>query len=307
MGSSLLRHILGAVCIVVLVACEQQKIEPEIASSAPHASYAQSYPEHVEATVTAFGDDQAAIKETTGKFDEYPGQLEGDVDHDRVADILERADEVGRSRAYVERLREIEGVERFYEAEREELRRKVAGACQYAAKEAGCSGEIGGAGAGALDRVMKERIEERLHEANDAHRMLERDRKKLGEKNAEALEKQIDEVSKASYLAHIELVEHKLHLRRLVEDAEKVKKTADEAIEDEKKYQQESGRSDEEKKASEERVKALRDSMSGVDAAAKKAERALEEIEPRIEKVQKDYKEARDKLLETLRSKAKKS
>jgi hypothetical protein len=302
------RHLGHCVLLLVLGACGGEKPEPEIASSAPHESYAASYPERVEGEITGVSDGQIKVKERADGFSKYPEELDSEkMDYEVGAQLMERADEVGRSRAYVDGLREVRAVEDFYKEEKEELRRKVGGACQYAAKQAGCDKpDIGGASMHALDKTMEERIEERLHEANAAHALLDRHREEFGEKNVETLERQIDEVSEASYIAYIDMVEHKVRLRAMVEEAERVKQTAEDAIEAEKELQKQSGRTDKEKEASSKRIEAFEKAKSSMKATVDKANRTLEDIEERIEKTQKQYEEALERLLESYRKKAKK-
>jgi hypothetical protein len=257
--------------------------------------------------VAAFGEGQITVKEAAQKFSSYPGELEGDdVDYEAVAQMFERADRAGRSHAYVDAVEDIEAARRFFEEEDEEISKKVAGAAQYVAKQANCEAEVGGAAATALRKAVKERLEKRLRERNDAHRLLEVHRKKLGDKNSAALDEQLDEVTLASYTVHIDMVEQKVRLRRMVEEAEQVKKTADASIEAEKAYQAEEGRSDEEKKASSERIDQMQKAKAGVDKAVSGATRMSEEMEKRIDESQKQYADALKKLLEALRAKVKK-
>jgi hypothetical protein len=293
-------------CVAMTSGCSQPVIEPEIAPSTPHATYAETYPARVNTEVSGYGDAQIKLKELDGGFKSYPDALDDEADYGLVADMVEEADTVGRSGSYVDSVRELEAVQTFYDEERVEIRKKVAGTVAYQAKQKNCDTDLGGAAAGALDKSMKERIEERMRDANAAQRMLDRHRDKLGKKNVEALEKQLGEVSLASYLAHIQLVEHKLRLRRMAEEAEEVKKTAESQIETEKAFQKEKDVSDKDKEASQKRISAMNDAKSGADTAANKAKKALEDIEPRIEKAQKAHQDALTALVEALRKRAKK-
>jgi hypothetical protein len=251
------------------------------------------------------GEAEAEVGEITGKFDGYPEKYKEPVDYSTVAGALKQADEVGRSRAYVENLREVKAVEDFYEDEKDELRKAVAGACQYTAKQAGCTGEVGGAAAGALDRAMKERLKERLHEGSDAQRIVDRHRTQLGPENAAALEEHVDEVSRAAFLAYIEMVEHKVRLERYVEEASAVKSAADDLIEEEKKFQKLEGLKDEDIKASQERVAAMEEAKGRMDASVDRAKQMLQDVEERISKLQKKYDKSFDKLMDDLEKRAK--
>lgn len=296
-----------ALLALALTACNQPKPEPEIASSAPHPLYAESFPQQVDATVAGFADGQVKVKELSQGFSKYPGELEGEVDHAAVAEMFEQADQVGKSHAYVDGIEDVAAAAKFFEEEQDEISKKVAGAAQYTAKQAGCEkeAEVGGAAVSALKKIVKERLEERLRDANDAHRLLARHEEALGKKNTEMLERQLDEVTLASYVAHIEMVEHKVRLRRMIEEAQQVKKTADELIDAETEYQKRSGLSDADKKASSERIAAMKRAKAGMDTAVNNAKRISEEMEKRIEQTQKSYEEAHKKLVDAHKAKTK--
>ncbi|MBW2524910.1 MAG: hypothetical protein JRI23_12070 [Deltaproteobacteria bacterium] len=282
--------------------CGESTPQPEIASAATLAGYAQGYPDEVDAAVRAFGEAEVAAKDLSAGFGAYPGEYEDEkMDYRRAADLFERAGQVGRSRAYYERLGEVRSVRTFYAEEKEDIRRKVAGAAQHTAQQAGCNAEVGGAAAVTLDKMIDEKLEERLRERNDAHRMLERDEDAIGKKNVAALEKQIDEVTLSSYLVHIAMVEEKVRLERLIGEASQIKETADEAVEAEHRYQEEPGRTDEEKQAASERIEAMKTAKGKVDTAVRNAEKTLEKLDQRIEQARKTQGDALQKLVEQLR------
>lgn len=285
-------------------ACGETKPEPEIASSAPLASYAQSYPEEVEGAVSAFGEAEVTAKELDGKLGAFADEYKDEVDHGLVADALERADQVGRSHAYRDQLVEVEATRTFYEQEKDVIRRKVAGAAQHTAQQAGCDAEVGGAAAAGLDRSMKEQLAKRLREGNDAHRIVERHREALGKPNAAVLEDQIDQVALASYLVHIQMVEQKVRLVRLIEEADQVEQTADELIAEEQAYQNESGRSDAEIKAATERIEAMKQAKSRLGTVVRHAKKTSEKQPDRVARSQKAHQDALAKLLDNLRKRA---
>jgi hypothetical protein len=287
------------------IGCSEQKPEPEIASSAAEPSYAQEYPDEVGAVIEAFGKGQVEVGELSGGFGKYPADYDEKVDNARVVEALEQADRAGRSAAYHEGRAELDAAAAFIDEEREAIKKKVAGSAQYVAKQAGCEAEVGSAAANAFDKVVEERFEERLRSINDAQRIVDRHRESLGKKNAAALERQVNEVARASHLAFIALVEQKVRLRAMIEEADTVRRTVDEFIEAERAYQGESGRTDVEKKASHERIEAMKRAQASLDAAVESAKRTVQDMEPRISRSQQQYTEARDKLFEELRARAK--
>lgn len=289
------------------VGCSEPTPEPEIASAAPLAGYAQGYPDEVDGALKGFGDAELAAKELGAKFREYPSAYDDEqMDYEHATEMFERADQVGRSRAYYDRLGEVQSVRTFYTEEKEDIRRKVAGAAQHMAKQAGCEADVGGAAAVTLDKTIDEKLEERLRDRNDAQRLLERRRVAFGKKNSAALAEQIDEVTLSSYLVRIAMVEEKVRLRRLVDEADQVQSTADELIDEENRYQSEAGRTDEEKKAATERIEAMKSAKARVATAVRNAEKSLEKMDQRIEQSQKAHESALAKLLEDLRGRASK-
>ena len=93
-------------------------------------------------------------------------------------------------------------------------------------------------------------------------------------------------------------------LRRMVEEAETIKKTADDYIQAERKYQSEPKRTDAEKKAAEERIASMNKSKAMIDSAVTQAKAANEGLDERITEVQKVYEDGIAQLKQTLEGKA---
>ena len=93
--------------LAALAACASQPPpEPEIASAAGEFGYAARYPGQLGAT----RGELLALENKTGrviaKFPNYPSELK-DPDWSRVLEVVERADQAGRSAAYVARTRHV--------------------------------------------------------------------------------------------------------------------------------------------------------------------------------------------------------
>ena len=289
--------------IPLALGCGGAKPEPELASSAPHAGYAETYPASVQAVTQDIGTDQLQVKAAVQNFPRYPDELKA-PNYTHVLEVVQRADEEGKSYAYVDRVREIQGAKEFFDAEKDEITKKVSGSAQYVAKQKGCDVDVSGAVAHALKESVDKQMEKRLREASEAHRLIDRYREELGKENAEKLEHQADEITFASYQAHVDLVEKKLMLRRMVEEAETIKKTADDDIQAERKYQAEPKRTDAEKKAAEERIAAMNKSKAMIDSAVTQAKAASEGLDERIAEVQKVYEDGIAQLKKTLEGRA---
>ncbi|XXT14628.1 hypothetical protein WME94_30710 [Sorangium sp. So ce429] len=283
--------------------CSAPKPEPEIASSAPQSGYAERYPAELQATATSFSEREDVAKRVTGQFQGYPDQLK-EPDWKVVLDVTEQADAAGRSYDYVERVRAVDGAVAFFNDNKEDLTRKVSGAAQYVAKQKGCDVDVTGATSHALEEGVERQLEKYVRDRNEAHRRIDRHRASLGKENAAALEKQADAVSFASYVVHIDMVEHKLRLRRMLEEIEAVKASIDESVEAERAFQSSGKRTDEERKASEARIEELGRSKAMLDSSATQAKQIDEKMDERIAAAQKTYREAMDRLLATIRKNA---
>jgi hypothetical protein len=294
--------LLGGLALSLAACASAPPPGPEIGSSAGEGRYATDYSKSLEGEVNGFGENESELTQTEAKFAEYPAELK-DAPWGKVADIIERAAEAGRSEHYVEGTREVEGAKQFFEAEGDEIAKKVGGAVQYTAKQSGCEAEVWGAVSGSLKKGVEERLRERQREFNDAHLLIDRHREEIGKENVAKLEEQVDEVAFGSYLAHVEMVEQKLRIERMLAESGDVKTTMDEFIEEERAFQAVQGRKDAEIEASKKRVEAMEESRASVDAAQKQAEEVSKALEERLEQTQKNYDEAVDKLVESYRAK----
>ncbi|WP_394846038.1 hypothetical protein LZC95_01070 [Pendulispora brunnea] len=288
--------------VLGMIACAS-KPGPEIASSATQATYAEVYPGELQAIGSGFSQSEGEIQRIAGEMPRYPDDFKKAPDWNVVQSIYERADEAGKSYAYAERHREVEGARTFFEAEQSDIAKKVSWSCQYAAKQKNCDVELGGVAAHALKEGVDTQLEKRLRSANEAHLIIERYREALGKDNVSTLEKQADDISYASYLVHIELVERKLRLDRMIEDAAQVQSTADAFIESERNFQKEPGRTDAEKKASEARVADMVRSKTSLESSKKQASDLQKRTEDRIKAAKKTYADAVTALKEKVRTK----
>lgn len=283
--------------------CSAPRPEPEIASSATQSGYAGRYPAALQAAATSFSEREDLAKRAIDQFDTYPDQLKK-PDWREVLDVIEQADAAGRSYDYVERVRAVDGAVAFFNDNQDELTRRVSGAAQYVVKQKGCEVDVTGAVSHALEDGVERQLEKYVRARNEAHRRVERYRVSLGKENAEVLERQADAVSFTSYVVHIDLVEHKLRLRRMLDEMETIEASIDEAIEAERAFQASGRRTNAEKKASEARIEELGRSKAMLGSAAIQAKQINETMDERIEAVQKSYREALSRLRKTLRKNA---
>jgi len=102
-----LAAILSLSSLLLGAGCAPQHPPSAVASSSGEPGYAARYPEEVEALTRRLDERQQELKKLDAGFSSYPDQLK-DVKKELALEVIERADEAGRSHAYVERLREAD-------------------------------------------------------------------------------------------------------------------------------------------------------------------------------------------------------
>jgi hypothetical protein len=189
--------LVAALALSAAAGCAETKPEPEIASSASQEGYAVGYPQALTEATTSFSQAQTEVRKELGQFPGYPAKLK-EPGWTRVRDVMTRSDQAGKSTAYVDRMRRIEGAFEFFSTEKDEINRKVGGSVQFLVKKKNCDVEVGGAVAGPLKDTVDKQIEKELRDANEAHHLIERYRTALGKENAAALEQEADALSRTS-------------------------------------------------------------------------------------------------------------
>lgn len=288
--------LLGMVMVLGLVACSREVPEPNLASSASSPGYAERFPAKLAEARQGYFEDEKAVRETIQAMGTYQDALE-DPDWDVVHRVVDLSDRQGRSRAYSEHFERTEAVRAFFEDEKDELRRKVAGSVQYTAKKKKCEGDVGSSAAAALEKAFEEQVEESLHSKSDAHLVIEQYEPELGPKNAEALEKQSDAISEASYVAHVGAVRRKLELRSMIEEVEQVKNALKARIDELKRLEAQPDLEEARRSDVIARREAAEKALQRMDTELTGAENLLSEIEERTRTLQKEYDEALLSLL----------
>ncbi|APR75100.1 Hypothetical protein A7982_00446 [Minicystis rosea] len=285
-----------------LPACSTPKPEPEIASSASLGHYAKSWPAELNTSVKGFSDRRAEIRKILGELPAQLGKLK-DPDWGHVLDIVTRADEDGRGYAYVERARRVEAVQAFFDTEKDELARKVSGSVVFVAKKKSCDPEVANGVPPAQKEAFEKQMEKELDDATEAQQLVDRYKGELGKENTAVLEKLAKDVSRASYLVHVQIVEDKLRITRMVTEADRIRRTADETIEAERAFQNGKKVTDAEKKASHARIEEMNKSKASIDAAMKQAEAIAPSMADEIQKITKEYDDAIEALKTKIRDK----
>jgi chromosome segregation ATPase len=172
------------------------------------------------------------------------------------------------------------------------MNRKVAGSVAFVAKKKGCDTDVAAAVPPSLKDSIEKQMDKELADVGQAHHLVERYRSGLGKENAAALEKQASDLSRASYLVHVQIVEDKLKIARMLGEAEQIKRTADDAVAAEKAFQAGQKATDADKKASQARIEEMNKSKASIDAAVAQANAVAPKMEEEIQKLQKEYDDA---------------
>jgi hypothetical protein len=288
--------------LLLLGACTSSSGKgPTLVPSAAQPSYALRYGDELTASTKAVGQAQADEKSIASGFSGRIDELKK-PDWDLVLTVIDESDAAGKSADFADAHGEVDGVRTFWSREKDSITSKVAGNAQYTIKQApNCTNvDVGGAVQYALNDSMDKALQKRLRASNNAFVLIDRNKASLGAANVAALEKLADDIAQASYVVHVELVVEAERLRRLLSDRGSIGATLDHYVQDEKAFQAQSGRTDADKKASDDRIIGAGKAKASADLAATQAEPVAKDLDQAIDTANKDYEAAlkalRDKI-----------
>jgi hypothetical protein len=266
---------------------------------------ALGFSKRIEASAKRLDELDGSIRERCTSLPSYADRV-GDADPAAVLEVVEASQRAGRDGAYADEHRRLASVDQFFDDEQAELTRKVGGAAQYAAKQGGCSVDVYGPVSGALKSTVTERRRERLREHNDAFVLIERRKGELGKKNVGAVEELADVVAGMSHAVERTLPDARRRFTNESRAAGEAQSALGTFIADEQRYQKEAGRTPEELKASEARVKEAEDEKAKLAEAKRALDQRIEGLEKKRAELTRVCDEGHDQLERALRAKAKK-
>ena len=296
----------AAALAISAVACAPKAPQVEIASSAGEAGYAAAYPERFDAENKAFDAVVTDARAGMAALPAYPDQI-GASDWNVVRGAYERADEAGRGEAYAEGVEKDDAVREFFDAERDDIGRRVTGAVQtHLSKEmTGVEVDVAGPVAYALKDSVQKRMEKRLEATNEAQQYLDRNAQAIGKKDADTLEAQVNALSRTCYLVNVAYTDQRLRVTRMRGEARDVKDTLDDEIKAEGTRCQDPALSKGDKQACDGRLAELQAARARLDEVVNGYSRKDEEMQATHDALVKEYKDAFGKLLDAVDEKIK--
>ncbi len=288
------------------VACNSKETGVVVESAASEAGYASRFPEELAGTRNDFVTQESDARKLMESMPQYPGELDN-TDWNKVKDVYLTADAAGRSGSYAAQAQENRSVAGFFDEEKNEISKKVAGAANYAAKQKGCKAEVYGPASHALEKGVEKQLEERLRARNEAHAVIDANEDALGKPNREKLEKHADEIAQVSYLVRVGTVQSKEALERRMDEASDVKSTLDRVITESEAIEKDPGRGENDKKKATERREAAQKAKDQIETELKAAEGLLKEMDDRIKALGEEYDKALKALEEAVDEKASQS
>ncbi len=293
------------VSALVLVSCAPKKPAPTIASSAESRGYAEEFPTALNGQTVTYSENEAAANEKMAAFDGYPEGLT-DPDWPVVLHVVEAADEEGRGQAYADRVTEVRHARVFFDRDKEFITKRINGAVTSGMEKAecNCDAETYGKISYSLKDSVDKKLDERLLEEGEAHRIIMDNEKALGKKNVEVLQAQAADIANTAHVVYVLLPQIYQDLERRLGEVKKVKAALQDAIESETAALNEPKLTKKEKKDGQERVQALQGALASVDGFEAEAEKLVKRAETDILPLQQKYDDAFDALRKKLKGKA---
>lgn len=290
-------------CLVLGCASRNQK--PLYASSAESAGYATRYPTMLASSRERLTEQETDARAAIAEIRAYPGSLESQS-WEETAKLVDQAESDGKSEEYAKQYEETQQIADFYEEEKGEINKSVAGSVQYAAQQNKCGdgGKLGGAATHALEKAIEKRQKERLRSMSEAHRALGRQEERFGKKNVDAMGEQLDKISETSYLVNVGVEATRRDLESRASEASKAKGTLDDEIELLDALVKDPDTRPGDRKVAEKQLEEARVAQGQLDAEAKQAEQIAKDAPKRIDALRKEFSDAMDALRTELKKRA---
>jgi hypothetical protein len=288
------------------VACHRQPVLTTPATD--QTVYAAGYAERLRDVRARF----AAAEDDTRKSFEPLRALPTSApasNADELEQLVRRADAAGRSQPYVDEALRQEDIDALMTENRNAIRRRIAGSVAFAAKERECMKKecvkedvdaLAGTAATATDRAVARQLEDRLRAHNSAQRYLHTHADELGEARVNALERRVDTLTRASFVANVRLHLYRLQLDDLLDQEKAVLSTLERDEAESRATLEQTGLSKSYRLALEDQIAKDEAARAAIPTEVSASKGSQKDLEARAESLQKDYQALVDELLAEL-------
>lgn len=309
--------VLSSMVLVLSSGCTTtQQTGPTIYSSASSLSYATEYPSRLQTLNKKIDEVSAKARSNWGQFNRFAGELT-EPRWDEVKTVYEKADMAGRSDAVVEWMRQSGHVTEFIETNDGALSQRIGAHVnaqinkdqikkEEKKDDKSDANEFDSRPAvrWALKDATSKVVDDRYRELNEAHRFITAYGNSLGKKNIKTLEAQVDEITEASFIVNVVLLDLRQQMQAKVDETDEVRATLDNEIERLQLVVDAPESSKKDKAAAKEGIAELLKTKAPIDANAQKARQNLDGFEQRLGQFQKEYQDAFKRLLDAVEQKA---
>jgi hypothetical protein len=296
--------VVAAVTAALAAACGgSQTPVPEIASSSESLSYALEWSARVDAVRQRYEQRAEQAKIEIAAIPSYHEQLTEPV-WPGVVQIVEQADEAGRSRALVEVFRESQDISAFVEDNEKNISWAVSRHVKASLEKHDCSCEhdVGrGAGNAVIDSTRRALLK-RQRELNEAYRLLDEGVHGANEQDTRALQTQIDAITGTSNFLYVEAYDLAGELDVLLDETRRVRRTLDKALAAERESLEGFDGTKAEEKALREHIELVEKAREPVDEVSDTAREVRDRMDAEILELQTSYADAINQLLDELQS-----
>lgn len=282
-----------SLAVVFLSACAAQKLQPMTVSSTNSTGYALGYSDALHAAADSFTEHKTQAHELSSQLvREAPKPKAGD-DRGLLLHVVDQADADGRREQNVQSRRSERQLRAFWEAERGQIGARVGSAAQKQVTEGGCENvQTQAAVQQSLRESVARQLEKRARKASEAQRVLEQNKNKLTATTLNAAEESADDITLASYLVYVALVDDVLELQRLRNERDAVIGTLQDALQRERAAAQSGRLSSKELEASEKRQGVLASRITASQNESATADRTLSDYEAQLKQARAEYEQA---------------
>jgi chromosome segregation ATPase len=299
------RGIFLAFTLASSFACTPAGQKPIVTSAADQPTYAVRYPEELASVRGRFGEQENRAARESGDLGTFVSSLDT-KNWGGVKTSYELADSSGKSQTYAERYEQTEGINSFFEDEKEHLNQAIAGNVAYSAKQNNCQdpNAIAGTATFSLGKSVEKQLKERLRQNSEAHSYIDAHAESFGKPAAEKLRDQADKLTELSYTVHVGAERSRQQLQRMLDESSRIKSTLDDTAKEADAFAQDTAQPEPDRKAAKARAEAARTAATRIDSETQQAKFVLDNMDARIKKLRDDYQQALKGLLEAVDQKA---